>query len=209
MAVGPARSGRITLLAALAILAGLGAVTIYLVRSNESRQTLKSFLYGMRGTAREQGAFPHRMHPTVDSLSQIGSGWIYLGPYDGKKRAYRQGPYVEVVVCVAGGDTGPVVPHRGDVLRLLSPSHVSIGNYRIEGLAHQDTPPPKVHEILGRLDLTGLRLAAGELVVARDVQAPWRLGKPRAIWCRVEACDPTSEPCAKALAKIEGERSSP
>jgi hypothetical protein len=209
MAVGPARSGRIPLLAALAILAGLGAVMIYLVRSHESRQTLKSFLHSMRGTAREQGTLPHRMYPTVDSLSQIGSGWIYLGPYDGKQRAYREGPYAEVAFCVAGGDTGPVVPHRGDVLRILSPSRVAIGNYRIEGLAHQETPPPKVHEILARLDLTGLRLAAGELVVARDVQAPWRFGKPRAVWCRVEACDPTSEPCAKALAKIEGERSSP
>jgi hypothetical protein len=208
MALGLTRSGKISALVALVLLVALGA-GVYLVQSKGLRRTLKSFIDGGREAAGEPGFLPHRMYPTVDSLAQIGSGWIALGPYDAGRRAYREGPYAEVAVCVAGDGTGPVVPHRGDVLRILRPMFVAIGNYRVEGLAYREIPPPKVHEILGQIDLTGLRLATGELVVALDVQAPWRLGKPRSIWCRVGPCDPASEPCAQALREGAGKPASP
>lgn len=200
MAPGLTRSGRITVLAALVLLVAL-VLGIYVVRSKGVRRALSAFASGGRGMAGEPGALPHRMYPSVDSLAQIGSGWIYLGPYDAGRRAYRDGPYAAVAVCVADGDTGAVVPHRGDVLRILQRSYVSIGNYRIEGLAQQAVPPPRVNQIQSRTDLTGLRLAEGALVVALDVQAPWRLGRPRSIWVRVGPCPAASEPCAQARAR--------
>jgi hypothetical protein len=201
MGLGLTRSGKITVLAALAVLVVLVGAAVFVLRP-ETRRALGAFVNDSRGAARAKGALSDSLYPPVRSFGQIGSGWIYLGPYDREQQAYREGPYVEVVVCITGGRTGSVVPHRGDVLRVLRASHVAIGNYRIEGLTHQDVPPPQVHEMRSRLDLTGLRLREGDLVVALDVQQPWRLGKPRALWCRVGPCDPTSEPCARARAAV-------
>jgi hypothetical protein len=209
MAEGRAGSGKTALWVGLVICVALGASALYLVRSDESRQQLTTLLYRARSVPRDKAALPQRLAPTADSLPQLGSGWIYLGTYDAGKRAFGEGPYAEVAYCASGGRSGPVVPHRGDVLRIRESRQVIIGNYRIEGLTHLDTPPPLVHELLSGLDTTGVDLAAGDLVVVRDVQAPRRLGKPRSLWCRVEPCDPASEPGAQARADTAAGRARP
>jgi len=201
MGLGLTRSGKTTLLAALAVLVVLVAAAALVLRP-ETRRMLGAFVSSSRGAARAKGALSDSVYPPVRALEQIGSGWIYLGPYDRERQVYREGPFAEVVVCVAGGRTGAAVPHPGDVLRILRASHVAIGNYRIEGLTHQDVAPPRVHEFRSRIDLTGVRLREGELVTVIAVERPWRLGKPRALWSRVGPCDPASEPCARARAQV-------
>lgn len=186
------------LLVAAAIVVVLAAGSVYLAVSPTAVPKLKGYLYTLRGYARWRATLPHRPRPLADSLAQLGSGWVFLGTYDARKHTYREGPFAEVAYRSENGRRGAIVPRIGDVLRIRRARQVVIANYGVEGLRHQLTAPPFVHEMLSNLDTTGVSLAEEVLVVVADVEMPWRLGKPRSVWCRVTPCDPGSEACRRA-----------
>lgn len=199
----PSNPRRTVLLVAAAIVVVLGAGSVYLAVSPTAVPKLKGYLYTLRGYARWKATLPHRPEPLADSLAQLGSGWIYLGNYDTKRHAYREGPYAEVAYRSATGGRGAIVPRIGDVLRIRRSRQVIIANYSVDGKRHQLIAPPFVHELMSGLDTTGVWLAAETLVLVADVEMPWRLGKPRSVWCRVTPCGPGSESCRRAREELE------
>lgn len=131
------------------------------------------------------------------------TGWIFVGYYDAERQVYVEGPYALVAFRPTGADRGPLVPALGDVMEVTKDRRVIIANYREEGLKHQMTSPPLIHDQLSPVDETGVTLPQGAFVIVRDVEMSGYKNRPASVWLRVAACDSQTDACARATAEVK------
>ena len=131
------------------------------------------------------------------------TGWIFVGYHDAEHQVYIEGPYASVAFRPTGVQRGAVVPALGDVMQVTKDRRVIIANYRNEGLKHQMTSPPLIHEVLSPVDETGVTLPAGTFVLVRDIEISSYPNRPASVWLRVAGCDTQMSSCARAIAEVK------
>jgi len=124
------------------------------------------------------------------------SGWIFVGYHNGGE--WIEGPMAKVIYRANKGK-GVEIPDVGDVLRVTKSRRIIIAEFKTMGLANQMTDPGFIKGTIDSNDETGVELAKGALVLARDVQLGAYPGRAAAVWCRVAACEPEIPQCVAAL----------